>query len=149
MNVDNNNARGDTVAAEIADRERARTAALTAGRIDELPAFYDDRLIYTHSNGWRDDKQTLLARSTVGGLRYEQIEHRIEQVQLGGDIAVAIGTMHATVTVGVHTHGIASLTSTIWSRSTAGQPWVMLLFHATPRHTENLDDDVEPRPEPR
>lgn len=132
MIVDINEVSEDTIAAEIADRECARTAALTAGRIEEVSTFYDDRLIYTHSNGWRDDKQTLLARSTAGGMRYERIEHRLEQVQLVGKVAVATGTMQATVTLGDQRHDLSSLTSTIWSRSGSGQPWTMLLFQSTP-----------------
>lgn len=123
-----------SAAAEIVDREAARTTALKAGRFDEVAAFYDERLKYTHSNGWRDDKQTLLARSTESGMRYEEIEHRIEQVQVQviGDFAVATGTLRATVAMGEQRHEVDSQTSTAWSRPALGGPWTMVLFHSSP-----------------
>ncbi|MDJ0396401.1 nuclear transport factor 2 family protein [Rhodococcus sp. G-MC3] len=129
MNADTDSA--NNLRAQIVDREAHRTAALVAGRLEEVADIYDDRLIYTHSNGWRDDKQSLLTRSR-DGLRYESIEHRLNQVDLVGDVAVTTGHLRAVVRVGNRLHDIDSLTSTVWSRRDSAPLWTLLLFHSSP-----------------
>ncbi|MGY0499276.1 nuclear transport factor 2 family protein [Nocardia sp. FBN12] len=128
---DNYETAEDTVRGEIIEREAARTAALVVGRFGEVADIYDDRLTYTHSNGWRDDKQSLLARVTEAGMRYEEFEHRLDHVTVIGDIAAATGLMHAVVATDGHRHEVSSLTSTVWTRRSPDEPWTMLLFHSS------------------
>lgn len=125
-----------SVVSEIIAREHSRTTALTEQRIEKVATFYDDRLTYTHSNGRRDDKATLLARSTVDGMVYETIDHLIEHVQVIDNVAIATGRLRATVALGERRVEIDSLTSTLWYRPEPAAPWIILHFHSSPAPQE-------------
>nr|WP_296767119.1 nuclear transport factor 2 family protein [Rhodococcus sp. (in: high G+C Gram-positive bacteria)] len=120
----------DSVVAEILTREQERIGAMKVGRTTYLESFYDDRLSYTHANGWRDDKKTLLGRMSDDGLVYEEIVHRIEHTHVLGAVALLAGRMHAKVSMRGLRRELDSLTSSVWTWSRSEGRWTMLSFHS-------------------
>ncbi|MFJ9368647.1 nuclear transport factor 2 family protein [Nocardia sp. NPDC101769] len=116
----------------IAQREEMRTLALVEGRYDEVAAIYDDRLVYTHSTGARDDKATTLGRLMEGTLRYEVIDHDLDHIEVVGDTALVTGRLRATVVVAGGRREIESSTSMVWTRPRQGGAWIVLIFHSSP-----------------
>jgi hypothetical protein len=59
---------------------------------DSLNLLLDDRLMYIHSNGWRQSKQDVFDDMESGKLIYKQIVLKEAQVRLYKNTAVVTGT---------------------------------------------------------
>lgn len=120
-----------SIAEQIRAVEELRTSALVAGDLDAFAAMCDDRLIYTHSVGRRDDKDSLLKALRSGAFRYNSIQHVIHDMQELGDAVCASGTMHAEIEADGRVLLMDTLTTSVWVRS--GTKWRVLAFHTTAR----------------
>jgi ketosteroid isomerase-like protein len=71
--------------------EKQRFAAQVSRDYDALGKLLADDLVYTHSNGNTDNKQTYIQTIRDGKFRYEQIDVAEQRVRLYGDVALING----------------------------------------------------------
>lgn len=117
--------------AQVRAVEKSRIESLLRGDLDSFAELCDDRLIYTHSVGRRDDKESMLLALKSGLIRYLSIEHDLEDIQIVGSAACVTGRMQAEIRAAGETRALDSLTTSVWIQS--GQGWRLLAFHATNR----------------
>lgn len=82
---------------EIEALERQRTEAMQAGDVDTLAGLISDKLIYLHSSGGRDSKDSYLAQIRSGAIEYKRVAPPDPEVHVVGDTAVVFGRMNADV----------------------------------------------------
>jgi ketosteroid isomerase-like protein len=122
--------RADDVAAEIRQAEDRRFAAMLAGDVDALSQLLSDRLVYTHSTGSRDTKQSLLSKMADGSLTYLSIDHPVEQVIVLGDAVLVIGEMRAEVVLEGVARRLNNSALAVWAYE-QGQ-WRLAAYQPTP-----------------
>ncbi len=115
----------------IAGLEVARYDAMLRRDRTALEAMFDEELVYTHSFGDRDSKQSYLDRLSAGFFDYLEIGHDIDRIILRGDSATVIGTMTARAIVGGEARALHNSYTAVWVR-TGGQDWRMIAFQPTP-----------------
>ncbi|MES2945400.1 MAG: nuclear transport factor 2 family protein, partial [Pseudomonadota bacterium] len=64
--------------------EEARRQAMLAGDTARLQHLLADTLMYTHSTGVKDDKQTWLQQLSSGALVYEKLEFEAPDTRVAG-----------------------------------------------------------------
>jgi len=69
----------------LAELENRRTSIQVTGDVLALSTLLSDRLIYGHSGGTVDTKESLLALMRSGTLRYVSIEARIDRANWQGE----------------------------------------------------------------
>ena len=119
----------DETAVQIRAAEDRRYAAMLAADVGALGALLSDRLVYTHSSGSRDSKQTLLAKIGDGSLLYVALEHPVQQVIVLGDAALVIGEMHGDVLVDGLPRHLRSSVLAVWAAREGG--WQLAAFQPT------------------
>ncbi len=119
------------LSAAIAGLEAARYDAMLRRDRATLERMFDDDLVYTHSFGDRDSKQSYLDRLSAGLFDYQEIGHDIERIILRGDSATVTGIMRARAIVGGEARTLHNSYTAVWVRSD-GQDWRMLAFQPTP-----------------
>jgi ketosteroid isomerase-like protein len=110
--------------------EDRRYAAMVAADVGTLAGLLSDVVVYTHSSGSRDDKQTLLSRISGGSLVYVQVQHPVAQVIVLGDAVLVIGEMHADIVVGGQPKRLDNATLAVWAAQDGG--WRLAAFQPTP-----------------
>jgi Domain of unknown function (DUF4440) len=118
----------DEIAAAIRAAEDRRYAAMVGADVGALDALLSDRLVYAHSNGSRDSKDSLLAKSRDGSLLYVTLRHPVQQVIVLGDAALVIGEMHGDVVVNGLPRQLHSSVLAVWAA--AGDDWQFAAFQA-------------------
>jgi ketosteroid isomerase-like protein len=114
----------------LLDLDKRRCDAMVRGDIATLKQLLSPRLVYVHSHGGRDTKNSYLQALSAGAVSYRFIDHRAERVDVTGSVAVIIGTMRAEVTNrGGSTRRLHTVTTAVWSQ--ADGSWQLLVFHAT------------------
>jgi ketosteroid isomerase-like protein len=125
----------ETVSAEetgelIRSAEDRRYAAMVAADVDTLAGLLSDAVVYTHSSGSRDDKQTLLSKISDGSLVYVEVKHPVTQVIVLGEAVLVIGEMHADIVVGGQPRRLDNATLAVWAAQDGG--WRLAAFQPTP-----------------
>lgn len=115
----------------IRTAERLRTESLLTGDIDAFASLCDERLVYTHSVGRRDDKTSLLQALRSGVLRYLSIDHELQAIHLLGNVAYVSGVMQAEIEAGGKSLQLNTLTTSVWVQ--ADSRWQLIAFHTTAR----------------
>ncbi len=82
---------------EIEALERQRAEAMQAGDVDTLDALISDKLIYLHSSGGRDGKESYLGNLRSGTIDYKRVAPPEPEVHIAGDTAIVFGRMNADV----------------------------------------------------
>jgi Domain of unknown function (DUF4440) len=77
--------------------EAARLHAMQNNDGGALGALLSDALIYQHSSGARDTRQSYLGRMASGSLRYEKVEFLTPEFRLLGHVGLVHARMLATV----------------------------------------------------
>jgi hypothetical protein len=98
--------------------------------IDTLDELCSPLLIYTHSRGERDTKESYLAAVRSGHIRYEHIDHPIEKVVVGDGCALVWGEMHATAWIGHEKRTLANSAFAVWMRTDGA--WRLAGYQPTP-----------------
>lgn len=111
--------------------EESRIACLLGGDVHTFADLCDDRLVYTHSVGRRDDKGSMLQALRSGTVRYVSIEHDLEDIHVVGDAACTFGRMLAEIDVRGGTRLLDTLTTAVWTRGSGR--WRLIAFHTTAR----------------
>ncbi len=120
----------DDIAREIARLEEARYAAMIKGDVASLDALLADDLVYAHSFGDRDTKESYLAKVKSGNITYREISHPVERVIVRGDMAIVAGRMIATAMVGGEVRRLNNSCLAVWARQ-AGR-WALVAYQPTP-----------------
>ncbi|CAN5324359.1 hypothetical protein BH09ACT6_BH09ACT6_03490 [soil metagenome] len=118
---------------EVTRLERLRAELLLAGDVDGINELCHDDLIFTHSVGFRDTKETLLASLRTGVLRYHAIEQDIDHVIVADGAVAIIGSQPAELAGGGQRITSRSFTSALWVPHSGR--WTLRAFQGTVRAT--------------
>jgi ketosteroid isomerase-like protein len=118
------------VAARIEQAEDERYAAMLAADVAALTGLLSDRLVYAHSSGYLDTKQSLLAKIADGSIVYSSVEHPVKQIVVLGDAAFASGEMHADIILRGQPKHLANISLAVWAIEDGA--WRLIAYQATP-----------------
>lgn len=110
--------------------EERRRQALLAGDLSALQGLLADELVYVHSTGACDRKDSYLAKLSGGSLKYLELNFSELQVQLL-QTAVVSGRMAAVVSKDGQHKNVASLFMTVWGCGADGA-WRLYAHQGTP-----------------
>ena len=114
----------------VLDLEQRRWRALVAGDLEELDRLFDDAMVYTHSNGMVDSKQSYLGALRDGVFRYVDIDVQEAVPHEYGGTVVVTGTALAT-SESAHGRLVSPLRySGVWAE-TDGE-WRFVAWHSCP-----------------
>lgn len=111
--------------------EERRRQALLAGDLPALQGLLDDKLVYVHSTGVCDRKDSYLAKLSGGSLKYLELVFSDLQVQRLQQAAVVSGRMTAVVSRDGQQKHVASLFMTVWAGGADGV-WRLHAHQGTP-----------------
>lgn len=96
--------------------EEMRRLALCSNDANALGALLSDRLVFVHSSGTRDERQTLLLKISSGAIRYLEVEFSQMQTQplLGEQHVLVTGVMRARIMVAGEVRAICSRYLAVW-----------------------------------
>ena len=114
----------------LALEERRRQALLTADSL-KLQHLLADDLVYVHSTGVSDRRDSYLARITSGSLKYLELSLQGLQVQLLQQAAVVHGRMSAVISKDGQPRQVSSCFMTVWRLGTDGS-WRLAAHQGTP-----------------
>jgi hypothetical protein len=112
--------------------EAARLQAMQNNNGAALGALLSDTLIYQHSSGARDTRQSYLARMASGSLHYEKVEFLTPEFRLiggGGGVGLVHARMLATVVRDGTPREIANSYLAVWEYGTSG--WKLVALQGT------------------
>ena len=111
--------------------EERRRQALLAGDLPALHGLLADGLVYVHSTGVCDRKDSYLAKLSGGSLKYLELNFADLQVQRLQQAAVVSGRMAAVVSKDGQRKNVASLFMTVWGLGADGV-WRLHAHQGTP-----------------
>ena len=111
--------------------EERRRQALLAGDLPALQGLLADPLVYVHSTGACDRKDSYLAKLSGGSLKYLALDFSDLQVQVLRQAAVVTGRMAAAVSKDGQQKNVASLFMTVWACTADGR-WQLHAHQGTP-----------------
>ena len=117
----------------LAAAEEARRLAMLAADTSTLAAMCDAALVYVHSSGVTDSRESYLKKLDTGALRYEALEFVAPRVRVIGTTGLVHAGMRATVLRGGGRHVVASSTLAVWTFSENG--WLLQAVQASPVNT--------------
>ena len=104
--------------------------AMRQGDFHAFERLSHPELTYIHSNGVRDSLDSYLNKCREGLYVYHRIDHRLDDIRLSGNTALAFGEMSADIT----SHGIDKTihnrTLTVWLKT--GLQWQLFAYQPTP-----------------
>jgi hypothetical protein len=119
----------DEIAAQIRAAEDRRYDAMVGADLAALGELLSDRVVYGHSNGSRDSKESLLARIGDGSLDYVTLDHPVQEIIVLGDAVLVIGEMHGDVVVSGLPRQLHSSILAVWAAH--GDGWQLAAFQPT------------------
>jgi hypothetical protein len=119
---------------EVRALEQVRFSAMLAGDLDTIANLLDPRLIYVHSSGIADTRQSYLDALAKSEYTYHAVEVCSENAAvIEGDLVVINRDLAVSMTVrstGKTVSRRINATST-WKRDAARRTWLMLASHST------------------
>lgn len=82
---------------EVINASKKKFRLMIEMKLDSLEGVLDDRLMFTHSNGWTESKKEILEDIKSGKLRYQSIESRDIVVRIYPKTAILTGKGKFTV----------------------------------------------------
>ena len=116
---------------EILALEELRRQALLAGDLPALQRLLAEDLVYVHSTGACDGRDSYLAKLAGGSLQYLELDFFSLQVQVLPQAATVSGRMVALVSKDGQRKNVASLFMTVWARGADGE-WRLQAHQGTP-----------------
>ncbi|WP_159912643.1 nuclear transport factor 2 family protein [Pantoea sp. 18069] len=110
--------------------EESRRQAMLAADTQRLSELLSQQLVYVHSNGGRDNRDSYLDKLASGRLRYATLEFAAPQIRLIGRAGMVHSLMRATVLRDGGQHAVASSTLAVWEHGATG--WTLLAVQASP-----------------
>jgi ketosteroid isomerase-like protein len=118
----------------LRELEQERCDAMIAGDLPTLERLFDDDLVYVHSSGVIDSKQSYNAGVRQKLWDYHTIERLDEQMLLrgGGSVALIFNRTLMDIDIrGVNTK-LDNNTLAVWARSDDGE-WTFVALNSSPR----------------
>lgn len=98
----------------LAEDERYR--AQTTGDFSSMESLFGSDLVYFHSTGAIDSKQTFIDSQRTGAVRYRKMNRFDEQVRTFGNVAIVSGRARFEVTAGGEDRIVNLLFHSIWEK---------------------------------
>ncbi|HEY6832578.1 MAG TPA: nuclear transport factor 2 family protein [Pseudolabrys sp.] len=122
-----------TIVDDVRALEESRISAMLKGDVEAISKHLDTDLIYVHSTGQVDGKESYLNSLRAGKFVYESIELIDERHADGADFVVLCQTLSVTIRVGADpSPKPRAVTATALWRQTNGA-WRLVAMQATPR----------------
>jgi hypothetical protein len=118
----------------VRKRERSRIVAMLRGDTEAIADHLDDDLIYIHSTGAVDTKESYLQSLREGKFTYEAIDVIDERHALGRNYVVLTQVLSIIIRVGsLPGQRREAVATSVWKVS--GREWKLVAMQATPRAT--------------
>jgi len=104
---------------------------MLAADIGALREMCDEALVYVHSSGVTDSRESYLRKLDSGALRYETLEFVAPRVRVIGATGLAHAGMRATVLRGGGRHVVTSSTLAVWTFGENG--WLLQAVQGSPQ----------------
>ena len=114
----------------IEEMEDRRYRAMREGDVAALDALCSSRLLYTHSRGERDDKQSYLDKVRSGIFVYHEIAHPADRILITDGAALVTGRMTARVSVAGEMRHIDNSYLAVWIKEAGA--WKFVAYQPTP-----------------
>lgn len=111
--------------------EEQRRQALVANDTAALRALLAEDLVYVHSTGGRDSRDSYIAKLQGGALRYLEAAFTDLQVSARAQAAIVTGRMAAVITKDGERKNVSSLFMTLWMPDAQGR-WQLCAHQGTP-----------------
>ena len=102
---------------------------MVAADIDTLDGLLHDDVVFGHTDGHADDKNTYLAKLAAGAVRYHEVHHRIENVRVFGDAALVNFHLRMRAELATGTRRLNVIGLTVWTLDM--DRWRMVAHHPT------------------
>jgi ketosteroid isomerase-like protein len=109
---------------EALEAEDARYAAQTGNDFAAMARLFADDLVYFHSSGAVDGKDSFIARLRSNALRYRSMRRSVVKVRVYGCVAIITGVGHFDVTVDGRDSVARIFFHSIWVKTDAGPRFV-------------------------
>lgn len=119
----------DTTQADIWALEEARRMAMVNNDVAALDPLVSDVLVYTHSSGGRDSKQSWLSKIASGAMRYDTVAFTEPTITVIDGTALITARMNAAVQRAGQPGSVSSLYLAVWVQQPAG--WQLVAVQAT------------------
>jgi ketosteroid isomerase-like protein len=113
----------------LRDRHRQRFEAMELKDYDALTLLHADDLVYVHSTGTIEDKQTFIDRITSGAMRYRSIDATDPHIRIYGDTAIVTGRGDFAVTVDKVESDVDLQYTAVYRKS--GRVWRLVSWQST------------------
>ena len=111
--------------------EESRRQAMLANDAAALGALLSDALIFTHSSGGKDSRQSYLQKLTSGALHYETVEFEQPTARVIGTVGLVMATMRASISGNTgNRREVNSNYLAVWEHGPSG--WMLQLIQGTP-----------------
>ena len=98
----------------VLDADRMRIDAMIASDADALDALLHEELVYTHSNGKVDTKDSLMETLARGDIDYRRIQRGAEAVRAERNAAVVSAPVEMEVAAGGQLHQITGVYTAVY-----------------------------------
>ncbi|WP_025102265.1 nuclear transport factor 2 family protein [Burkholderia sp. A1] len=119
---------------EVRALEGKRFDAMQAGELDAIAALLDPRLIYVHSSGLVDSRDSYLAALARAEYTYHSVEVvKDEQAVVEGDVVILNRLLAVSMTVKSSGQTLSRQLSatSVWSRANDARAWLLVASHST------------------
>lgn len=116
---------------EIEKLEDERYAAMLDRDVARLDDLYDPELVYTHSSGTVDTKDSYIRGVQEKLWNYQSIERTEQTIIIRGETALVFNRVHMDIIIAGTPKLLDNRVVAIWSRANTGN-WRFLALHSTP-----------------
>jgi ketosteroid isomerase-like protein len=109
---------------EALKAEDARYAAQTGNDFAAMARIFADDLVYVHSSGVVDGKESYIDRQRTHALRYRAMRRSDAKVRVYGCVAIITGAGNFDVTVNGKDSAVSLLFHSIWAKTDSGVQFV-------------------------
>jgi Domain of unknown function (DUF4440) len=117
-------------AKRLSELEERRYQAMLDADLETLSELCSDNLLYTHSNGDRDDKASYLAKVRSGVFVYHSVAHPADRTLIANGTALISGRMTADVAVNGEMRHIDNGYLAVWMKEQG--TWRFVAYQPTP-----------------
>ena len=104
---------------------------MLANDVVALGELLSDSLVYTHSSGAKDSRQSYLHRLASGALHYESVEFEQPTARVIGTVGLVMATMRASMSGNTgNRREVNSNYLAVWEHGASG--WMLQVIHGTP-----------------
>ncbi|MFV2091420.1 MAG: nuclear transport factor 2 family protein [Pseudomonadales bacterium] len=113
----------------LLEADRVRRESMVSGDVERLSAMLSDDLVWTHSSGKMDDKESFLKKIETRAVVYQSLEPESQTISQHGDVMICHGTLIGSAAVDGKVKNLRSRFLSVWQRS--GNSFEMLAWQST------------------